>query len=63
MLRDTSVGKTETSTGEILDLVPLHYPPVKAKGEPHKRKTADKDDSALFIGLLGLLVASIALAK
>ena len=53
----------DTDTGEILDPAPLRKQPIKPVGKTYRRRTSRKDDSALLIGLLGLLVASIALTK
>lgn len=53
----------DTDTGEVLDPDPLRRRPTKPMRKPYGRRTSHKDDSALFIGLLGLLVATIAITK
>lgn len=53
----------DTDTGEILDPAPLRNRPTEPMGKTYRRRTSHKDDSALFIGLLGLLVAAIAITK
>lgn len=51
----------DTRTGEIMDLAPSKQS-VRPNPVLYRRRAAG-DDSALFISLLGLLVASIALAN
>ncbi len=52
----------DTRTGEIMDLAPSKQS-IRPKPVSYKRRPVNNDDSALVIGLLGLLVAAIAITK
>ncbi len=64
--RHTEVGLTDLRTGEILDLTPLKNPPrkpVRARTRRSKPRNDRTPDSAWFVALLALLVASIAITQ